>query len=108
MELHGSIQNEKKIEKNGKNVPHLDTTEVVLVHFNIVNNDYQQDSRVLNIFVPNKLFGILLEIVPTTSEFQTIEEWFTNKNGQPLGIEDQINLTFVIKYYNHYKNEILN
>ena len=64
----------KKIEKNGKNVPHLDTTEVVLVHFNIVNNDYQQDSRVLNIFVPNKLFGILLEIVPTTSEFQTIEE----------------------------------
>ena len=43
MELHGSIQNEKKIEKNGKNVPHLDTTEVVLVHFNIVNNDYQQD-----------------------------------------------------------------
>ena len=74
MELHGSIQNEKKIEKNGKNVPHLDTTEVVLVHFNIVNNDYQQDSRVLNIFVPNKLFGILLEIVPTTSEFQTIEE----------------------------------
>ena len=64
----------KKIEKNGKNVPHLDTTEVVLVHFNIVNNDYQQDSRVLNIFVTNKLFGILLEIVPTTSEFQTIEE----------------------------------
>ena len=74
MELHGSIQNEKKIKKNGKNVPHLETTEVVLVHFNIVNNDYQQDSRVLNIFVPNKLFGILLEIVPTTSEFQTIEE----------------------------------
>ena len=64
----------KKQKKNGKNVPHLDTTEVVLVHFNIVNNDYQQDSRVLNIFVPNKLFGILLEIVPTTSEFQTIEE----------------------------------
>ena len=74
MELHGSIQNEITEEKNGKNVPHLETTEVVLVHCNIVNNDYQQDSRVLNIFVPNKLFGILLEIVPTTSEFQTIEE----------------------------------
>ena len=80
----------------------------MLVHCNIVNNDYQQDSSVLNIFVPNKLFGILLEIVPTTSEFQTIEEWFTNQNGQSLGIEDRINLTLVIKYYNHYKNEILN
>ena len=107
MELHGSIQNEITEEKNGKNVPHLETTEVVLVHCNIVNNDYQQDSRVLNIFVPNKLFGILLEIVPTTSEFQTIEEWFTNQNGQPLEIKDGINLTLVIKYYNHYKNEIL-
>ena len=108
MELHGSIQNEITEEKNGKNLPHFETTKVVLVHCNIVNNDYQQDSRVLNIFVPNKLFGILLEIVPTTSEFQTIEEWFKNQNGQPLGIEDRINLTLVIKYYNHYKNEILN
>ena len=45
-----------------KNVPHLEIAEVVLVHCNIVNNDYQQDSIVLYTFVPNKLFGILLEI----------------------------------------------
>ena len=60
-------------------------TEVILVHCNTVNNDYQQDSRVLYTFVPNKLFGSLLEISPTNfiplktfnSEFQAIEVWFT-------------------------------
>ena len=40
--------------KNGEDILHLEITEVVLVHFNIVNNDYQQDSRVLHTFVPNK------------------------------------------------------
>ena len=44
-------------DKNGKNVSHLKTTEVVLVHCNIVNNDYQQDSRILYTFVPNKSYG---------------------------------------------------
>ena len=52
-------------DKNRKNVPHLEITEVVLVHFNIVNNDYQQDSRFVYTFVPNKPFGSLLEIAPT-------------------------------------------
>ena len=82
--------------KNGENVPHLEITEVVLVHCNIVNNDYQQDSRVLYTFVPNKPFGSLLEISPTNhiflktfnSEFQDIEVWFTDQNNQPLEIED--------------------
>ena len=57
MKLLGS--NEKKItkDKNDENVPHLKINEVVLVHCNIVNNDYQQDSRVLYTFVPNKPFG---------------------------------------------------
>ena len=57
MELHGSTENEITKDKNGENVPHLEITEVVLVHCNIVNNDYQQDSRVLYTFVPNKPFG---------------------------------------------------
>ena len=52
----------QKIDKNGENVPHSEITEEVLVHCNIVNNDYQQDSRALNKFVPNKPFGSLLEI----------------------------------------------
>ena len=47
--------------KNDKNVPHLETTEVVLVPFNIVNNDYKKDSSVLYTFIPNKAFGQLLD-----------------------------------------------
>ena len=44
-------------DKNGENEPHVEITEVVLVHCNIVNNDYQHDSRVLYTFVPNKPSG---------------------------------------------------
>ena len=62
MKLLGSTKNKITKDKNGENVPHLEITEVVLVHCNIVNNDYQQDSRVLCTFVPNKPFGSLLEI----------------------------------------------
>ena len=106
MKLLGSTENKITKDKNGENVPHLEITEVVLVHCNIVNNDYQQDSRVLYTFVPNKPFGSLLEISPTNhiflktfnSEFQTIEVWFTDQNSQPLEIEDRINLTMVIKW----------
>ena len=105
MKLLGNIENKITKDKNGENVPHLETTEVVLVHCNIVNNNYQQDSRVLYTFAPNKPFGSLLEFSPTNhiflktfnSEFQTIEVWFTDQNSQPLEIEDRINLTLVIK-----------
>ena len=105
MKLLGSTENKITKDKNGENVPHLEITEVVLVHCDIVNNDYQQQSRVLYKFVPNKPFGSLLEISPTNhvffktfnSEFQEIELWFTYKNSQPVEIEDRINLTLVIK-----------
>ena len=101
MNLFGSTENKITEDKNGENVPHLDITEVVLVHWNIVNNDYQQDSRVLYIFVPNKPFGSSLEISPTNFiplktfnlEFQAIEVWLTDKNSQSLEIEDRINVT---------------
>ena len=63
MKLLGSTENKITNDKNGENIPHLEITEVVLVHCNIVNNDYQQDSRVLYILVPNKTFGSLLEIL---------------------------------------------
>ena len=58
------IYNFEYICKNDKNVPHLEITEVALVHYNIVNNNFQQDSRVLYTFVRNELFGILLKISP--------------------------------------------
>ena len=105
MKLSGSTENEITKDKNGGYVSHFEITEVVLVHFNISNNYYQQDSRVLYTFVPNKLFGNWLEIAPTNfiplktcnSEFETIEVWFTDQNSQPVEIEDRINLTLVIK-----------
>ena len=69
MKLLGSTENKITKDKNGENVPHLEITEVVLVHCNIVSNDYQQDSRVLYTFVPNKPFGSLLEISPANQIF---------------------------------------
>ena len=105
MKLLGSTKNKITKDKNGENVPHLEITEVVLVHCNIVNNDYQQDSRVLYTFVPNKPFVSLLEISPTNhiflktfnSEYNKIEVWFTDQNNNPLEIEDRINLLMVIE-----------
>ena len=86
MKLLGSTENEITKDKNGENVQHLELTEVVLVHCNIVNNDYQQYSRVLYTFVSNKPFGSLLEISPRNHtylktfnlEFQAIEVSFTD------------------------------
>ena len=103
IKLLKSTKNKITEYKNGENVPHLKIMEVVLIHCNIVNNDYQQDSRVLYTFVPNKPFGSLLEISSTNhiflktfnSEFQDIEVWFTDENSKPLEIENRIHLTMV-------------
>ena len=64
MKLLGSTESEITKDKNCENVPHLEITEVILVHCNIFNNDYQQDSGVLYTFVPNKSFDQLLDISP--------------------------------------------
>ena len=69
MRLLGSTENKITRDKNDENVPHLEITEVVLVHCDIVNNDYQQNSRVLYTFVLNKPFGSLLEILLQTTYF---------------------------------------
>ena len=69
MKLLGTTENKITKDKNGENVPHLEITEVVLACCNIVNNDYQQDSRVLYTFIQNKPFGSLLEISPTNQIF---------------------------------------
>ena len=100
-----NIENKITKDENDENVPHLEITEVALVHCNIVNNDYQQDSKVLYTFLPNKPFGSLLEISPKNriflktfdSDFPYIEVWFTDQNSQLLEIEDRINLMLVIK-----------
>ena len=122
MKLLRSTKNKITKDKNGENVPHPEITEVVLIHCNISNNNYQRDSGVLYTFVPNKPFGSLLEISPTNhiflktfnSEYDEIKVWFTDQNNRPLEMEDRINLTMVIKdsvfknMISFYKNEIFN
>ena len=86
MKLLASSESKITKDKSGENVPRLEVVELVLVHCNLVNNDCQQDSRILYAFVPNKTFGSLLEISPTNhvflktinSEFQEIKIWFTD------------------------------
>ena len=105
MKLLGSTESKITKDKNGENVPHLEIVELVLVHCNLVNNDYQQDSRILYTFVPNKTFGSLLEISPTNqvflktfnSEFQEVKMWFTDQTSKLLELEDKINITLIIK-----------
>ena len=79
MKLLESTENKINKDKNGENIPRLEITEVVLIHCNIVNNDYQQDSRVLYTFVPNKPFGILLENSPINHIFLKIFNWEYNE-----------------------------
>ena len=69
MKLLESTESKITKDKNGENVPHLEITEVILVHCNLLNNDYQEDSRILYTFVSNKPFGSLIEISPTNHIF---------------------------------------
>ena len=74
------------------------------MHCNLVNNNYQQASKVLFTFVPNKQFGQLINILPhsltmldtTNQEFSFTELWFTDQNSEPIEIKDNVNLTLII------------
>ena len=104
MILLGNTKKDVDQDKNGEDVPKLESVEVVLVHCNLVNNNYQQASKVLFTFVPNKQFGQLINISShsltmldtTNAEFSFIEVCFTDKNSEPLEIEDNFNLTLII------------
>ena len=102
MKLFGSNKTKIKNDENRENVPYLEIIEVVLVHCNIISNNYQQNSRVLYTFVPNKSFGQLLDISAKKilksfdSQFSYIEVWFTDPNSKPLEVEDKKNITLVI------------
>ena len=105
MKLPGGTKSKITKDKNGENVPHLEIVELALIHCNLVNNNYQQNSRILYTFVSNKPFGSLFEISPSShffkkifnSEFQEIKVWFTDQTSKPLEVEDKINLTMIIK-----------
>ena len=74
------------------------------MHCNLVNNSFQQASKVLFTFVPNKQFRQLITISPhlltmlktTNEEFQSVQLWFTDQNNRPLEIEDSVNVTLII------------
>ena len=104
MKLLGSTESKITEDEDGEIVPDLEIVELVLVHCNLVNNDYQQDSRILYTFVPNKTFGSLLEISPANhfflktfnSEFREIKVWFTDQKSRFLEVENKINVTLII------------
>ena len=103
MKLLKNSKNKMTKNKNKENVPHLENTEVVLIHCNIVHNNYQRNSRALYKFVSTKSFGQLLDISPKNfmflkifdSEFSYIEIKFTGQNSKLLEIEDETNITLV-------------
>ena len=105
MKLLGSIKNDVDNDKDGENVPKLESVELVLVHCNLVKNDDQHTSKDLFTFVPNKQFEQLINISPhsltmmnkVNIEFSSAEVWLTDQVSKVLEIEDNVN---------YYKNEI--
>ena len=104
MKLLGSTKDIIDADKNSENVRRLENVEVVLVHCNLVNDSYQQHSRVLFTFVPTKQYGQLISISPDSlafintmnTDFSEIEIWFTDQNNNSLEIEDNVNISLII------------
>ena len=105
MKLLGSTKKVVDKDKNGENVPKLESVEVVLVHCNLVKNDYQHTLKVLFTFVSNKEFAQLVNISPhslammktVNTEFSSLQVWFTDEASKALENEDNVNLTLIIR-----------
>ena len=103
MKLLGSTEKVIDNDKNGENLPKLEIVDVILMHCNVVSNNYQQALQVLFMFVPDNQFEQLITIAfqtltmlkTTNSEFLFIEVWFTDQNNRPLEIEDNVNITLI-------------
>ena len=104
MRLLGSSSDTIDGDKNSELVPKLESVDLVLVHCNVVNNVYQQASKILFTFVPNKKYGQLITVSPETlimlktvnTEFSFIEIWFTDQDNRPLEIEDSVNISLIV------------
>ena len=100
MRLLGSTSNSIDKDKNSELVPKLESVDLVLVHCNVVNNSYQQASKVFFTFVPNKKYGQLITVSPhslimlkaVNTEFSFIEIWFTDQDNRSFKIEDSVNI----------------
>ena len=103
MKLLGSSTDTTDGDKNSELVPTLESVDLVLVHCNVVNNSYQQASKVLFTFLPNKKYGQLITVSPETlimlktvnTEFSFIEIWFTDQDNRSLEIEDSVNISLI-------------
>ena len=102
--LLGSTKTDVDQDKDGEDVSKLESVEVVLVHCKLVNKNYQQASKVLFTFEPNKQFWQLIKVAPrslimlstTNREFSSIEMWFSDQNSEPLEIEGNVNMKLII------------
>ena len=85
-------------DKDGETVPKLESVEVVLVHCNLVKNDYQHTSKVLFSFAPSKQFGQLINILPHyLTQMNTANTVFSYVEVcKALEIEDNVSLTLII------------
>ena len=102
MKLLGSTSNTIDGDKNSENLPHLEVFELVLVHYNLVNDNYLHHSRILYTFVPSKTFGSILEISPPNHVFlktfnSEFREMVHRSNNKPLEVKDKININLIIK-----------
>ena len=103
IKLSGSRKKDDDKDKDGGNFLKLDSVEVILVHCNLVENDYQHTSKALFTFALNKRFFEVINIWPhsltmmntVNTEFSFAEVWFTNKTTNSLEIEDDANLTLI-------------
>ena len=103
MRLLGSLTDTIDGDKNSELVRKLGSVNLVLVNCNLVNNSYQQASKVLFTFVSNKKYGQLITVSPETlimlktvnTEFSFIEIWYTDQDNRPLEIEDTVNISLI-------------
>ena len=104
MRLLGSSSDTIDGDKNSELVPKLESVDLILVHCNVVNNNYRQASKLLFTFVPNKKYGQLITVSPETlimlktvnTEFSFIAIWFTDQDNRPLKIEYSVNISLII------------
>ena len=107
MRLLGSSTDTIDGDKNSALVPKLESVDLVLVHCNVVNNSYQQASKILFTFVSNKKYGQLITVSPhslimlktVNTEFSFIEIWFTDQDNRPIEI-DSVNISLIVSIGN--------
>ena len=106
MKLLGSTKKDFDQDKDGEDEPKIESVEVLLVHCNLVNKNYQQAFKVLFTIVPNKQFSQLVNIAPNSlkmlnaanTEFPSIEVWFSDQNSKQLEIKNNVNMTLITRY----------